>query len=153
MNKLVVAWGGALAVSMGVLHTGFTASPSSRGAIIDVSTVAQLQSAVANLTSGTTIRIAPGRYALTQELWVRNGVSNVALVGATGDRDDVVIVGTGMNTPGVNIALKISNAQDVRIADRRSARRTGTRFSCREKPAPSASTFRTCGSSTPGSSS
>jgi PKD repeat protein len=117
MNKLVVVWGGALAVAIGVMHTGFTASPSSHGAIIDVSTVAQLQSAVANLTSGTTIRIAPGRYALTQELWVRNGVTNVALVGATGDRDDVVIVGTGMNTPGVNIALKISNAQDVRIAD------------------------------------
>jgi hypothetical protein len=92
-------------------------SPLASGAIVDVSTVAQLQSAVAGLTSGMTIRIAPGRYPLTQELRIRNGVQQVAIVGATGNRDDVVIVGTGMKTPGVNIALKVENAQDVRIAD------------------------------------
>ena len=63
------------------------------------------------------IRIAAGRYALTQQLRIRNGVTNVAIVGATGNRDDVVIVGSGMNTPGVNIAIKVENAQDVRIAD------------------------------------
>ena len=91
-------------------------SPST-GAIVDVTTVAELQNAVANLTSGQTIRVAPGRYALTGQLIVRNGVTNVAIVGATGNRDDVVIVGTGMNTPGVDIAIKVMNAQDVRIAD------------------------------------
>ena len=131
MNRLVVApparvlravvrplaWSGALAVVIGIVAAGFAASSSARGAIVDVSTVSQLQSAVANLTSGTTIRIAPGRYPLTQELSIRNGVTHVAIVGATGNRDDVVIVGTGMNTPGVNIPLKVSNAQDVRIAD------------------------------------
>ena len=88
-----------------------------QGAVVDVFTVAALESAVAALTSGVTIRIAPGRYRLTQELRIRNGVRNVALVGATGRREDVVIVGTGMATPGVNIALKVENAQDVRIAD------------------------------------
>ena len=90
---------------------------SSAPAIVDVSTVTQLQAAVAGLTSGTTIRVMPGRYQLTGELRIRNGVTNVALVGASGNRNDVVIVGTGMNTPGVNIAIKVENAQDVRIAD------------------------------------
>jgi hypothetical protein len=94
-----------------------TSRPIASAAIVDVSTVSQLQSAVANLTSGTTIRVAAGRYQLTQELRIRNGVQQVALVGATGNRDDVVIVGSGMKTPGVNIALKVENAQDVRIAD------------------------------------
>jgi hypothetical protein len=90
---------------------------SAQSAVVDVSTVAELQHAVANLASGVTIRIAAGRYALTQELRIRDGVRNVAIVGATGAREDVVIVGTGMSTPGVNIALKVENAQDVRIAD------------------------------------
>lgn len=93
------------------------AAPFSSAGTVDVSTVAELQAAVANLVSGTTVRIAPGRYALTQELRIRNGVRNVALAGATGNRADVVIVGSGMNTPGVNIAIKVENAQDVRIAD------------------------------------
>jgi hypothetical protein len=48
------------------------------GTIVDVSTVAQLQAAVTNLASGMTIRIAPGRYALTRELRIRNGVRHVA---------------------------------------------------------------------------
>jgi hypothetical protein len=93
------------------------AALSSSSFLVDVATVAELQAAVANLTSGVTVRIAPGRYALTQELRIENGVRNVALVGATGNRADVVIVGSGMATPGVNIAIKVENAQDVRIAD------------------------------------
>ena len=93
------------------------AAPSSSSLVVDVSTVAELQAAVANLTSGVTIRIARGRYPLTQELRIGNGVRDVAIVGATGNRDDVVIVGSGMNTPGVNIAIKVETAQDVRIAD------------------------------------
>ena len=83
------------------------AAPTSSSFVVDVSTVAELQAAVANLTSGVTIRIAPGRYALTGELRIGGGVQQVALVGATGHRDDVVIVGSGMNTPGVNIAIKV----------------------------------------------
>jgi hypothetical protein len=85
--------------------------------IVDVSTVAQLQSAIANLTSGTEVVIAPGTYRLTSELRIRNGVTNVTVRGATGNRDDVKILGSGMKVPGVNIALKVENAQDVRIAD------------------------------------
>lgn len=91
--------------------------PPPSGAVVSVSTVAGLESAVAALTSNTTISIAPGTYLLTQELRVRNGVTNVALRGSTGNRDDVVIKGSGMNTPGVNICVKCENAQDVLIAN------------------------------------
>ena len=105
---------GCLLVSIGLFRS-LGAAPAAH-AIVDVATVAQLQAAFATLTSGTTIRVAPGRYPLTTELVFRN-VTNVALVGATGNRADVVIVGTGMTTPGVNIAVKVENAQDVRIGD------------------------------------
>jgi hypothetical protein len=91
--------------------------PAPTGSVVTVSTVSALQSAVATLTSGTTILISPGVYRLTQELRIRNGVTNVALRGTTNNRDDVVILGTGMNTPGINIALKVENAQDVLIAN------------------------------------
>jgi PKD repeat protein len=83
-----------------------------------VSSVAALQSAVDGLTSGTTIVIQPGTYRLTKALRIGNGVSNVALVGSTTNRDHVVIYGSGMNaTSGVAIAVTVENAQDVRIAN------------------------------------
>ena len=91
--------------------------PPPSGPVVNVSTVAALESAVNTLTSGTTILVAPGTYQLTQTLRIRNGVVNVALRGATGNRDHVVIRANGMNTPGVDIALKVENAQDVLIAD------------------------------------
>lgn len=109
------------------LHASPDPEPSTRlvrvsgavpqGSTVNVSTVAQLQAAVGSLTSGTTIVIAPGAYRLTQELRIRNGVTNVTVRGATSNRNDVVILGTGMTAPGVNIVLKVENAQDVTIAN------------------------------------
>ena len=113
MKKPLLALSACVALVLGAAH--FRAAGLS--AVVDVSTVAQLEAAVASLMSGQVIRIAAGRYAVTQQLRIRNGVTNVALVGATGNRDDVVIVGSGMNTPGVNIVIKVENAQDVRLAD------------------------------------
>ena len=92
-------------------------SAATQGNVVNVSTVSQLQAAVSSLTSNTTIVIAPGTYQLTQELFIRNGVTNVTVRGATANRDDVVILGSGMNVPGVNIPLKVENAQDVTIAN------------------------------------
>jgi hypothetical protein len=114
--KKWVALCGCLSLSLYLVQSPAGATPA-RGATVDVSTVAELQAAVGALSSGTTIRVAAGHYRLTQELRLRNGVTNVALVGATGNRSDVVIVGSGMTIQGVNIALKVENAQDVRIAD------------------------------------
>jgi hypothetical protein len=90
--------------------------PAPSGTVVSVASVTQLQDALATLTSGTTVVVQPGRYALTRDLWIRN-VSNVALRGATNDRDDVVIVGRGMTTTGVGMVLHVSNASDVLIAN------------------------------------
>ena len=91
--------------------------PAPTGRVVSVSSVGGLQSAVDALTSGTTILIQPGTYRLTRTLRVRNGVTGVALRGATGNRADVVVLGGGMNSRGVDIAIKVENAQDVQIAN------------------------------------
>ena len=64
--------------------------------MVRVSTESQLQEAVRNLQSDTTILIAPGTYRLTRTLWINGASSNVALRGESGNRDDVVLVGPGM---------------------------------------------------------
>ena len=63
---------------------------------MNVATEPQLQAAVAGLASNTTILIAPGTYTLTSTLYVNGTFANVALRGASGNADDVVLVGPGM---------------------------------------------------------
>ncbi len=65
--------------------------------IIPVSTEAQLQSAVQSLRSNTTIVLAPGTYQLTSTLWIRGPLTDVGIRGATGNFDDVRLVGPGMS--------------------------------------------------------
>src|ERR1700737_2444228 len=90
--------------------------PPPSGNVVNVSTVAQLQNAVGALTSNTTIVIASGTYPLTQTLRIRGGVSNVALRGATGNRDDVVLLGSGMRTSGaVDICVTGGDATAIRL--------------------------------------
>jgi hypothetical protein len=73
-----------------------TPLPLPTGTIVNVSSVAQLQSAVAAMTSNKTIVIAPGTYNLTTTLYINGTFTNVGIRGATNNRDDVVIVGKGM---------------------------------------------------------
>jgi pectin methylesterase-like acyl-CoA thioesterase len=91
--------------------------PAPSGTTVSVATVAELQAAVSNLVSGTTILIQPGTYRLTQQLRINRAVTNVALRGATNNRADVVILGGGMATRGVDIAIKVEDAQDVLLAN------------------------------------
>jgi hypothetical protein len=93
--------------------------PPPTGTIVNVDTVAELQDAVVNLTSGTTILVADGTYDLTNTLNIRH-VDNVAIRSASGDRDAVILRGRGMsNTNYQNVphVLAIYDADDVLIAD------------------------------------
>jgi hypothetical protein len=90
------------------------ASPT--GPIERVSGTGQLEAAVARLTSGTTILLAPGEYRLTSELVIR-GVHDVAIRGDTGRPEDVVIRGSGMNRSGINVLVHVMQARDVLLAD------------------------------------
>jgi hypothetical protein len=73
--------------------------PPPAGVVVTVSTDAELQAAVRQLRSNTTIVIAAGTYRLTSTLRVGAAggtLIDVGIRGATGNRDDVVLQGTGM---------------------------------------------------------
>ena len=65
------------------------------GRSVRVSTEPELQRAVASLTDGTTIVLAPGTYRLSKTLTIRH-VRDVAIRGEQPDRDAVVLIGRGM---------------------------------------------------------
>ena len=84
-----------------------------------VSTVSQLLNAINNLSSGQTIAIAAGVYDLsgvTDAIYIPQGISNWAIRGETGDRDDVIIRGAGMNG-SVQFGFWIGNSTHGTIAD------------------------------------
>lgn len=98
--------------------------------IVYVSTVQQLADACWNLESDQAIVIAPGTYDLTDHVFP-NGVdgrltvgrygapqiSNVQIRGATGNPEDVTILGGGMTDPAVPFGFQVFTAVDVLIAD------------------------------------
>lgn len=74
--------------------------PAPTGPVLTASNVSELQARVGQLTSGATLIIQPGTYRLTGTLYIGGGLSNVTIRGATNNRDDVVIIGKGMNVEG-----------------------------------------------------
>ena len=115
----------ALLLAPGVALAGPWSSPPPlpppSGAVVTVSTLAQLRNAVAAIASDTTIVIAPGTYALTSPLYINGSFTNVGIRGATGNRDDVVLVGKGMSGPndgGTPFGIWVGgNVRGVTIAD------------------------------------
>jgi hypothetical protein len=86
---------------------------------VNVSSISQLIAAINNLQTGQTISIAAGTYNLagvTDALYVPQGISNWTIRGATGDRDDVVILGAGMSG-SVRFGFWIGNSPGGTIAD------------------------------------
>ncbi len=71
-----------------------TVNAGSTGNVVTVSNDSELQGAISSLTPDTTIVLAPGTYNLTSTLYIR--VDDVTIRGATGNRNDVVLFGSGM---------------------------------------------------------
>lgn len=93
------------------------ADPGGITTTVSVSTVSELNAAFRNLESNTRLVIAAGEYNLTQILPVLGGVRNVVIRGATGNRDDVVIRGAGMNNSRIWHGFCFEDATDVVIAN------------------------------------
>jgi hypothetical protein len=85
------------------------AAPSGR--IVDVYSVAELESAVNNAISGDTIRAADGTYTLNG-VYLRMDAPNVTLRSASGNREAVVLDGNYQTTEIVQIV-----ASNVTVAD------------------------------------
>lgn len=87
---------------------------------IRVANESDLQRAVGQLRSGTSIVLAPGDYRLSRTLSINGTYSDVTLRGATGNRDDVRIYGGGMTTPTRDVPHAIwigGNVRNITIAD------------------------------------
>lgn len=69
--------------------------PAITGSVTRVSSDAQLQSAVQNAQSGTTILLSPGIYTLSSTLYVRQ--DNISIRGDGDTCDQVALVGRGMD--------------------------------------------------------
>ena len=90
------------------------------GNVVNVSNVTELLSAVTNVSSGDTILLAAGTYNITENLRFGLGgaYSNIAIRGATGDRNDVIIKGNGWgNSSEPNMGIQIWNVNGMLIAD------------------------------------
>jgi hypothetical protein len=90
------------------------------GRVVRVETESQLQEALGNLRSGTTILIAPGTYQLSRSLQIGGGVKDVILRGESDDRQQVVIKGRGMRQEAygnVPHGIMVNDATDVTIAN------------------------------------
>jgi hypothetical protein len=120
--RLLMLAGALLAPQLSSAQTYLNppALPAPTGRVVNVSTEPQLQSAVKALTSGTTIVIAAGTYKLTATLYVKGTLSNVVIRGASNSRNDVVLVGLGMNAASGNVPFGIwtgGNISGVTIAN------------------------------------
>jgi len=97
--------------------------PPPSGTVIYVSTPGELQTAISrNLASNTTIMINAGVYdmsSVTAARWIQGPMQNIAFRGATGNRDDVVLVGTGMYGSGAAdyIFQFTNNIDGILVAD------------------------------------
>ena len=120
LGRLAIVVAGVLALPA-VFSTGTKALapdsapplPAPSGAVVNVSTVSQLQAAAAAATSNQTIVIAPGTYNLTSTLWIGGSISNLTLRGATNNRNDVVLVGKGMGVNDANVPFGIWTGNGV----------------------------------------
>ena len=84
---------------------------------INVSTLTQLQGAIANLVSNQTILIADGIYNLNSVLYLPQNISNIVIKGASGNRDSAVIKGPGMNNSSVNFGFWLENIDGITFQD------------------------------------
>ena len=90
--------------------------PAPDETIVTVSSTAEVQNAIANASGRTTIYLAAGVYPVTNASLINIFKPNITLRSLSGNRDDVIIQGAGMDAPGVGHGIYI-DADDVTIAD------------------------------------
>jgi hypothetical protein len=110
------------------------ALPSPAGRVVRAASVQELQRAVRDVQSATTILVEPGRYVLTEPLVVGAGRSvapleRIAIRGSTDNRDDVVFDGAGIEigaaheTLVANLSIANTSGQSIHIMGEAGAER------------------------------
>ena len=116
------AAGGSNALTLAALRGRADCAPlpPPEGRIVRVASEPELQAALRSLRSDTTILLADGEYRLSNTLHLRGGLERVAIRGASGDRERVLLRGRGMRNPdyaNVPHGILVSDARQVLIAD------------------------------------
>ena len=95
------------------------ALPRPKGKVVRVSNVEEIYRAVSRLQSGTTILLRKGTYRLHRPIHIapKTRLKNIAIRGATGRFQDVVVKGAGMNNKAVWHGVLASNVDGLLIAD------------------------------------
>lgn len=88
--------------------------PPPTGDVVYVSQIWELESQIVTAPPGRTIMVQPGNYHSTKTLSPRQGIT---IRGASGNRDDVVIWGGGMNNTGAQRNLFWVGYSDITFAD------------------------------------
>src|SRR6266487_6832932 len=120
MKLIVMVLSGALLMTARTVHAASAGDapqlPITGTRIVNVSTEAQLQSAMGNLQNGDTILLSNGTYNLTSTLYI-NGRQNITIRGTNGSTN-VVLVGKGMDNASYgNVPFGIwSNGTNTTIA-------------------------------------
>ncbi len=92
--------------------------PDRNARLIEVANVRELYSLLPTVESGTTLELQQGVYQLDKPIhFARNGLKNIAIRGATGNYDDVVIRGVGMNNQSVHHGILADGVDGLVIAD------------------------------------
>ena len=78
----------------------------------DCNSVSAIDNASHSLASGDTIKIEPGTYQLDDV--IQMNTANTTITGATANREDITLVGGGMNTHGVDEGITVG-ADNVTI--------------------------------------
>lgn len=91
--------------------------PPPAGTIINVSSVAEMRSAVNTADSGTTIRVADGTYYFGSEDYLRFEVPGVTLRSASGNRDAVIIDGNYQASELIQIVVSNITIADLTLRE------------------------------------
>jgi len=93
------------------------ALPDARATVWNVSNESELNTAMANLGDGDEVVLPSGTYDLQQAHGYYITTPNVTVRGATGDRDDVILYGGGMNNDlGIYEAIQFA-ASNITVRD------------------------------------
>ena len=84
---------------------------------IDVKTERELHQAARSLKSNMEIRIAAGIYKLSRPVIIPRGLSNIVIRGATGNREDVKLIGKGMKNKSISSGIWMAHVEKVIVAD------------------------------------
>ncbi len=99
---------------VGVLLSGVLAPAAPAGQTRNISSVAQLNYWVTHAGTGDELVLAARDYYLTHPLEIKT--TGLTIRGATGNRDNVQLIGSGMNVSGVNEGICFS-ADNVTVRD------------------------------------